>query len=65
MGTAAVRVTRKFVLQCDWCAVARECPAHKRTDYTAKAVCTMFDAHPHQCPDHEPLWWQGIEGCRP
>lgn len=62
---AAVRVTGKFSLQCDWCAVAKECPAEQRADCKARSFFTMFDEFPYVCPDHEPMWWQGIEGCRP
>lgn len=51
--------------QCDWCEAVRECPPERRTDYRARVFFTMFDPAPHQCPDHEPVWYKGIEGVRP
>jgi hypothetical protein len=55
---------RKLFL-CDWCLAVKGCPVQKRTDYKARVAATMFDEYPHQCPDHEPRWHKGIEGCKP
>lgn len=58
------RKTRRFIAPCEWCARSRECDAEKRTAVVVKYVCTMFDLYPYQCPDHEPLWYRGMEGVR-
>lgn len=51
--------------QCGWCAVVRECPPEKQMEYKARVFFSMAKDIPHSCPDHEPLWYKGIEGCRP
>lgn len=48
---------------CDWCGV-RGCGLDRREQVKARYVPTMFDQVPYMCPDHEPVWYRGMEGCR-
>lgn len=51
---------------CAWCASARECDSEKRTDVKAKFVVSYFvGGLLYNCPDHDPIWFKGIEGCAP
>jgi len=51
---------------CEWCAAARECDSERRTDVKAKFVVSRYcGGLLYHCPDHEPVWFKGIEGCAP
>jgi hypothetical protein len=68
MGRVAHRQreeVRRFRAPCEWCEIARDCDGERRLTVKVRYICTMFDDFPYQCPDHAPVWFKGIEGCRP
>lgn len=51
---------------CEWCGLARECGIEKRTDVKARFVVSRYAGGVlYNCPEHDPLWFKGIEGCPP
>jgi len=50
---------------CEWCELVRDCDSEKRLRVKVRFICSRYDALQYNCPEHEPVWFKGIEGCAP